>query len=80
MRRPLMSNGMIAERYKAGVTIGELAVRCRCPSVTIQRILEIQGVSRRSPAEMERLRREDRGWSDLRQQRRARIRAGLGLR
>ena len=73
VRRPLMSNAMIAERYCAGVTIGELASLCRCTPNMIRRILDLQGASLRSYAVSDRLRREDA------LQRRARIRAGLGL-
>jgi hypothetical protein len=68
-RPALMSNGEIAAKYLAGMTITELALRCKVGFPIIRSILEAQHVPLRSHAEVLRLRTEDR------RQRHARARA-----
>ena len=73
LRPILLSNSEIAERYRRGTPISELCLRAKTDHKTIVAILLCQGVHLRSRSEQQLLAAEDK------RQRKARIRAKLGL-
>lgn len=77
LRPVLLSNGEIAERYRAGVPLITLAMTAKTSPDIIKRILTVQGVTLRSPTEARRLAVADQ--RARRESRRRRL-VALGLR